>query len=62
MKVGVCAIIKDCNESYLKEWIEWHQLIGVDYFFIYDLIKMSSFIYKKLWRVSHFGDSESSVL
>lgn len=36
MKVGVCAIIKDCNESYLKEWIEWHQLIGVDYFFIYD--------------------------
>jgi hypothetical protein len=36
MKVGICAIIKDCNESYLKEWIEWHQLIGVDYFFIYD--------------------------
>lgn len=36
MKVGVCAIIKDCPSHYLKEWVEWHTLIGVDYFFIYD--------------------------
>lgn len=34
--IGICAIIKDCNEVYLKEWVEYHQLIGVDYFFIYD--------------------------
>lgn len=36
MKVGICAIIKDCNPNYFNEWIEWHQLLGVDYFFIYD--------------------------
>lgn len=36
MKVGICAIIKDCNPKYLQEWIEWHRLLGVDYFFIYD--------------------------
>lgn len=36
MKVGICAIIKDCDPEYLKEWVEWHKLIGVDYFFIYD--------------------------
>lgn len=36
MKVGICAIIKDCNPKYLEEWIEWHRLLGVDYFFIYD--------------------------
>jgi len=34
--IGICAIIKDCIPRYLIEWIEWHQLIGVDYFFIYD--------------------------
>lgn len=36
MKVGICAIIKDCNPEYLIEWIDWHKLIDFDYFFIYD--------------------------
>lgn len=36
MKVGICAIIKDCRYSNLNEWLEWHRLLGVDYFFIYD--------------------------
>ena len=36
MKVGICAIIRDCNETYLKEWVEYHKLIGVDHFYIYD--------------------------
>jgi len=36
MKVGICAIMKDVNPVYLNEWINWHRLIGVDYFFIYD--------------------------
>jgi hypothetical protein len=35
-KIGLCAIIKDCDEQYLIDWIEWHQFIGIDYFFIYD--------------------------
>ena len=36
MKVGICAIIKDCKPAYLREWVEWHTMIGVDSFFIYD--------------------------
>lgn len=36
MKTGICLITKDCNPDYLKEWVEWHKLIGFDYFFIYD--------------------------
>jgi len=36
MKYGICAIIKDCDEEYLKEWMEWHTIIGFNHFFIYD--------------------------
>ena len=36
MKVGICAIIKDCYEPYLLEWLVYHRSIGVDLFFIYD--------------------------
>lgn len=36
MKVGICALIKDCKTTYLNEWLDWHRLIGVDCFFIYD--------------------------
>lgn len=34
-ELSVCAIVK--NESrYLKEWIEYHRLIGVSHFYLYD--------------------------
>jgi hypothetical protein len=36
MKVGICAIIKDCYEPYLKEWLNYHREIGVEQFYIYD--------------------------
>lgn len=36
MKVGICAIIKDCYKPYLLEWFNYHHSIGVDHFFIYD--------------------------
>jgi hypothetical protein len=36
MNVGICAIVKDCDPEYLREWIDWHKLIGVDYFFLFD--------------------------
>jgi hypothetical protein len=36
MKVGICAIIKDCYKPYLLEWFNHHHSIGVDRFFIYD--------------------------
>lgn len=33
--VSICAIFK--NEApYLKEWIEYHRLVGVDHFFLYN--------------------------
>jgi len=34
--LSICATFK--NESrYLREWIEYHRLIGVDHFFLYDI-------------------------
>ena len=34
-KLAVCAIMKN-EASYLREWIEYHKLVGVDKFFLYD--------------------------
>ncbi|MBF0122417.1 MAG: glycosyltransferase family 92 protein, partial [Candidatus Omnitrophica bacterium] len=33
--LSVCAIIKD-EAQYIKEWIEFHRIVGVEKFFIYD--------------------------
>lgn len=33
---SVCAIFKD-EARYLKEWIEYHLLVGVDHFFLYNV-------------------------
>jgi len=33
--VGICCIIKDETE-YLKEWIQYHKDIGVEYFILFD--------------------------
>ena len=33
--VAICALFKN-EESYLKEWIEYHKLIGVEHFYLYD--------------------------
>jgi hypothetical protein len=32
---SVCALFKN-EEKYLKEWIEYHKMIGVDHFYLYD--------------------------
>jgi hypothetical protein len=34
--LSICATFKD-EASYLKEWIEFHLLVGVDHFFLYNL-------------------------
>ncbi|WP_369598480.1 glycosyltransferase family 2 protein, partial [uncultured Muribaculum sp.] len=34
-KVSLCLIFKD-EEPYLKEWIDYHILIGVDHFYLYN--------------------------
>lgn len=33
--VAICTIFKDCA-PYLKEWIEFHRMLGVEHFFLYD--------------------------
>src|ERR1700690_1902919 len=33
---SVCALIKN-EAKYLKEWLEYHLLIGVDHFYLYDI-------------------------
>lgn len=32
--ISVCAIFKD-ESKFLKEWVEYHQIIGVDHFYLY---------------------------
>lgn len=34
-EVSVCAFFKD-ESAYLQEWIEYHQMIGVDHFYLYN--------------------------
>jgi hypothetical protein len=44
-QLSICAIFK--NESpYLKEWIEYHRLVGVDHFYLYNV--NSSDLYDKV--------------
>lgn len=33
--VSLCTIFKD-EEPYLKEWIEFHRIIGIDHFYMYN--------------------------
>ncbi len=59
---SVCAVFK--NEApYLKEWIEYHQLIGVDHFFLYDNGSvdgfrkvLSPYLKKKIVTLIHWPD------
>lgn len=32
---SICSLIKN-EENYLKEWIEYHKLVGVDHFYLYN--------------------------
>lgn len=34
-KVSICAIFRD-EATYLKEWIEFHKIIGVEHFYLYN--------------------------
>lgn len=34
-KISICAIFKD-EEGFLKEWIEYHNMVGVDHFYLYN--------------------------
>ncbi|HSW87029.1 MAG TPA: glycosyltransferase family 92 protein [Rhabdochlamydiaceae bacterium] len=41
--VSICAIFKN-EAKYLKEWIEYHRLIGVDHFYLYNLSSTDQFM------------------
>lgn len=41
--VSVCAIFKD-EAVYFKEWIEYHKLIGIDHFYLYNNFSTDTFI------------------
>ena len=34
-KVSICAIFKD-EEEFLKEWLEFHLLVGIEHFYMYN--------------------------
>lgn len=34
-KVSICAIFKN-EAAYLKEWIEYHKIVGIDHFYLYN--------------------------
>lgn len=34
-KVSICAIFKD-EAEYLKEWIEFHKIVGIEHFYLYN--------------------------
>ena len=34
-QLSICAIFKN-EAKFLKEWIEYHRLVGVDHFYLYD--------------------------
>lgn len=34
-KLSVCALFNN-EAAYLKEWLEYHQMVGVDHFYLYD--------------------------
>ena len=46
-KVSICAIFKD-EGMFLKEWIEYHLLIGVEHFYLYN--NFSSDCYKEVLK------------
>lgn len=47
--VSICTASARADRSYLVEWIEYHRLIGVDHFFIYDTSVPSS----RQGRIAH---------
>lgn len=60
----VCALFKN-EAKYLKEWIEYHRLIGVDHFYLYDngskdlpfaMRALGPYLKKKIVTLTHWPD------
>lgn len=55
--LSICSIFRN-EASYLKEWIEYHKLIGVDHFYLYD--NLSSDFFRRV--VKPYVDSDLVTL
>lgn len=42
-KVSVCAIFKD-EAPYLKEWLEFHKIVGVEHFYLYNNFSSDNYL------------------
>lgn len=42
-KVSICAIFKD-EANYLKEWIEFHRLVGIEHFYLYNNFSSDNYL------------------
>ena len=42
-KVAICAIFKD-EADYLKEWIEYHLIVGVEHFYLYNNLSSDNYL------------------
>ena len=40
--LALCLYVKDEDEAYLHEWVDYHSLLGVERFFIYDNLSQVS--------------------
>lgn len=38
-KIGLVAIVKN-EEAYIREWIEYHKLIGISHLYIYTIMNL----------------------
>ena len=34
--LAICAVCKDEREDYIREWIDWHLKLGIDFIYIFD--------------------------
>ena len=42
-EIGICAIFRD-EAPYLKEWIEFHKLVGVEHFYLYNNLSIDDYL------------------
>lgn len=67
-ELSVCTIFRDAG-PYLKEWIEYHQLVGVEHFVLYNHLSKDNFlevlqpyIDKKIVELYHVKEAVTSKM
>ena len=65
--LALCCIIKDEKIEYVREWLDFHSLIGVEKFFLYDNqsqvpLRQSLKSYVAQGKVTIFFENEGAEL